>query len=110
LHELTNQRSPLWRIGRLSCGDALQSSSPIDFGKGPEGYTLRTKSPTSLLGRQRKRCQLLELLNRGCPTAERLSMYGASDTTIESLEAAIMQSDFAILVLAPDDYVERRVF
>jgi CRP/FNR family transcriptional regulator, cyclic AMP receptor protein len=35
-------------------------------------------------------------------------VFQASDTAIESLEAAITQSDFSILVLAPDDYAISR--
>jgi predicted nucleotide-binding protein len=103
---VANQHPELWRRLAIELANRLRQRT--------KGIHPPNEIPSVFIGSSKEALQVARLLESGLSNERTVvkvwdtDIFQASDTAIESLEDAIMQSDFAILVLAPDDYVESR--
>ena len=103
---IANQHPQLWRRIAIELGNKLRERT--------KGIHPPNEIPSIFIGSSKEALPVARALKSVLSDKTLVvrvwdtDIFKASDTTIESLEIAIMQSDFAILVLAPDDYVESR--
>jgi CRP/FNR family transcriptional regulator, cyclic AMP receptor protein len=103
---VANRYPELWRRLAIEIADRLRQRT--------QGIRPPNEIPNIFIGSSKEALPVARALESGLSDETVVvrvwesDIFQASDTTIESLENAIMQSDFAILVLAPDDYVESR--
>jgi predicted nucleotide-binding protein len=96
----------LWRRLAIEIADRLRQRT--------KGIHPPNEIPNIFIGSSTEALPIARALESGLSddkivvTVWDVDVFQASDTAIESLESAIMKSDFAILVLAPDDFVESR--
>jgi len=103
---VANQHPELWRRIAIELGNRLRQRT--------RGIHPPNEIPHLFIGSSKEALPIARALESALSDGRTAihvwdkDIFQASDTAIESLEQAIMQSDFAILVLAPDDYVESR--
>jgi len=104
--QIANKFPQLWRRAALELGSRLRQRNAFV----PE----RRDKPVVFIGSSRESLDIANAIRDGLPPDDMEIkiwtewVFGASSVPIESLESQIMLSDFAILVLGPDDKVTSR--
>ena len=103
---IADKNPQVWRRLAIELGDRLRQRT--------SGIRRPNEIPHVFIGSSKEALPVARALQSGLSEDKfgvqiwDQDVFQASDTAIETLEVAIMQSDFAVLVLAPDDYVISR--
>jgi CRP/FNR family cyclic AMP-dependent transcriptional regulator len=103
--KIADRHPDLWRRIAIELGDRLRQRTP--------SIRAPNSIPHIFIGSSKEALPVARAIQEGLAGPFNIQIWEnetflASDTTIESLEQTINQSDFAILVLAPDDDVVSR--